>query len=265
MQERAPFSPHESRRLVSEPAPELLAAEGLTVERGGRIVLKDLAFALAPGETILVAGRNGAGKSTLLRALAGLLHPESGTIRYGRADDDVRGVETVHYLGYEDALKPSLTVRENLEFWASMLGPSSPVKRGRGTARSVVEGARAADTVSGNGEARQPPPPPAAGPPPRCAGEDIPGALEAYGVARLIDLSAGYLSAGQKRRVALARLLLAPRPIWLLDEPLIALDTAAQDLVVAHMAAHTAAGGAILVASHQPLSATRTLDLDAGA
>ena len=53
-----------------------------------------------------------------------------------------------------------------------------------------------------------------------------------------------------------------PRPIWLLDEPLIALDAAAQAIVVALMAAHTLAGGAVLVASHQPLAATRTIALD---
>jgi heme exporter protein A len=206
----------------------LLAADGLTVERGGRLVLRDLAIALAPGETVLVAGRNGAGKSTLLRTLAGLLHPAAGTIAYGRADEETSGVETIHYLGYEDALKPSLTVRENLAFWAAMLGTPGG-KRHRAEAIEVA------------------------------------AALEAYGIARLVDLPAGYLSAGQKRRVALARLLLAPRPIWLLDEPLIALDVGAQDLVVAHMAAHAAAGGAILVASHQPLKTTRTLDLDAAA
>ncbi len=223
-----PAGPRESVFLVSKPVSILLAADGLTVERGGRVVLKNLAFALAPGETLLVAGRNGAGKSTLLRTLAGLLHAERGTISYGLADEDATGPETIHYLGYEDALKPSLTVRENLDFWASMLGASGGKEH-------------------------------------RAQRLDVAAALAAYGIGRLVDLPAGYLSAGQKRRVALARLLLAPRPIWLLDEPLIALDAAAQDLVVAHMAAHAAAGGAILVASHQPLVATRTLDLDAGA
>ena len=226
----------------------LLAIDGLTVERGGRIVLRDLAFALAPGETILVAGRNGAGKSTLLRTLAGLLHPASGTIRYGLADEDVNGVETIHYLGYEDALKPSLTVRENLDFWASMLGCQSGAAQPE-PARSGDAGKAASTPVPGSPSGRP--------------GMTLVEALDAYGISRLIDLPAGYLSAGQKRRVALARLLLAPRPIWLLDEPLIALDTAAQDLVVAHMAAHTAAGGAILVASHQPLAATRAISLDA--
>jgi heme exporter protein A len=201
----------------------LLSVEALTVERGGRIVLSALSFALHPGEIILVSGRNGAGKSTLLRTLSGLLAPASGTIRWGLADDDVRGVETAHYLGYEDALKPSLTVGENLDFWARML---------------AADRQRIAEVVQPK------------------------DALAAFGIARLADLPAAYLSAGQKRRVALARLLLNPRPVWLLDEPLIALDVATQGTLTAIMARHVAQGGAILVASHQPLAlAYREIDL----
>ena len=74
--------------------------------------------------------RNGAGKSTLLRTLAGLLQPAGGRVVYGLADDEVRGVETVHYLGYEDGLKPSLTVGENLDFWAAMLAAPLPTQLG---------------------------------------------------------------------------------------------------------------------------------------
>lgn len=189
----------------------LLSVEHLSVERGGRIVLSRLSFALAAGEVVLVSGRNGAGKSTLLRTIAGLLAPAGGRIAFALASEEVRGVETVHYLGYEDALKPSLTVGENLDFWGRML-------------------ASGADVATPE------------------------AALAAFGIARLLNLPAAYLSAGQKRRVALCRLLLAPRPIWLLDEPLIALDTAAQDTLTAIMAAHVARNGAILVASHQPLA-----------
>ena len=214
----------------------LLRVDGLDVERGGRLVIAGLSLALDPGEIVLVTGRNGAGKSTLLRTLAGLLPASAGRLAYGLADADTRGVETVHYLGYEDALKPTLTVEENLAFWAAMLGTSSPAQRGSGTMRSMVEGA------------------------------DVPvaDALAAFGIARLAALPAAYLSAGQKRRVALARLLLAPRPVWLLDEPLIALDTGAQATLTSLMAAQAAAGGAILVASHQQLALPhRTLDLAA--
>lgn len=191
----------------------LLRVDGLEVERGGRLVLSGLCLALQRGETVLVAGRNGAGKSTLLRTLAGLLPAQAGRIAYGLADADTRGIETAHYLGYEDALKPTLTVEENLVFWASMLS----------------------DEEDGGGTS-------------------VDATLAAFGIGRLAALPAAYLSAGQKRRVALARLLLAPRPIWLLDEPLIALDTGAQATLTTLMADHVATGGAILVASHQPLA-----------
>ena len=215
----------------------LLRVDGLDVERGGRLVLSGLSLALQRGETVLVAGRNGAGKSTLLRTLAGLLPAQAGRIEYGLADADTRGIETAHYLGYEDALKPTLTVEENLVFWASMLANRS--------------GARAA-----------PPEPASVSHERNGEGSPVDAALAAFGIGRLAALPAAYLSAGQKRRAAQARLLLAPRPIWLLDEPLIALDTGAQATLTRLMADHAATGGAILVASHQPLALPhRILDL----
>ena len=221
----------------------MLAVENLTVERGGRVVISGLSFGLDAGEATLVAGRNGAGKSTLLRTLASLLPHQDGRIAYGLADDEVRGVETLHYLGYEDALKPSLSVGENLDFWAAMLGRRSGTAPADPEAGDAV--ARASRSWDSAGRAMSPK-----------------AALAAFGIARLIDLPAAYLSAGQKRRVALARLLLAPRPIWLLDEPLIALDTDAQATLTAILQAHLDAGGALLVASHQPLALPcRTIDL----
>ncbi len=213
---------------VRVPQP-LLTIEALTVERGGRIVLSSLDLIINAGEVTLASGRNGAGKSTLLRTLAGLLAPSAGRIVHAGASEEVRGVELVHYLGYEDALKPSLSVGENLRFWATMLvaHPESGSALGRGAALSPRD------------------------------------ALDAFGIARLHDLPAAYLSAGQKRRVALARLLLAPRPVWLLDEPLIALDTDAQAVLTTIMGDHVASGGTILVASHQPLALPhRILDLN---
>ena len=200
------------------------------MERGGRLVLSDLSLSLAAGEILLVSGRNGAGKSTLLRAIAGLLQPAGGRIAFGAATEEVRGVETVHYLGYEDALKPSLTVRENLRFWATMLSAPSTSYRPETSTTATLTPQEA---------------------------------LAAFGIARLIDLRAGYLSAGQKRRVALARLLLVHRPVWLLDEPLIALDAETQATAAAIMVRHSATGGAVLLASHQPLAlAYREIDLD---
>lgn len=78
-------------------------------------------------------------------------------------------------------------------------------------------------------------------------------ALAAVGLPHIVDFPAAYLSAGQKRRIALARLLVAPRPLWLLDEPTTALDVAAQERFAGIMRTHLARGGAIVAATHAPL------------
>ena len=78
-------------------------------------------------------------------------------------------------------------------------------------------------------------------------------ALEAFGLAALADIPAAYLSAGQKRRLGLARLLLAERPLWLLDEPTVSLDTAAQEMLASAVTAHRARGGLVVAATHMPL------------
>ncbi len=96
-------------------------------------------------------------------------------------------------------------------------------------------------------------------------GETLP-ALARLGLDHLADLPAGYLSAGQRRRLALARLLTVPRPVWLLDEPTAALDAASQKLLAAIMAEHVAGGGILMAATHMPLGiAARELSLGAAA
>ena len=89
-------------------------------------------------------------------------------------------------------------------------------------------------------------------------------ALAAFGLAHVIDIPAGYLSAGQKRRVALARLLVAPRPIWLLDEPTTALDVRAQAALATVMARHRAGGGVVLAATHSPVGLENAAELKLG-
>ncbi|MFT4098003.1 MAG: heme ABC exporter ATP-binding protein CcmA [Rhodoblastus sp.] len=89
-------------------------------------------------------------------------------------------------------------------------------------------------------------------------------ALAAFGLAHVIEIPAGYLSAGQKRRVALARLLVAPRPIWLLDEPTTALDVRAQASLAAVMARHRASGGIVLAATHSPVGLENAAELKLG-
>ena len=185
-----------------------LSVSDLGIERGGRIVFRKISFALGSGESMSLTGPNGAGKSTLLRALAGLLPITEGRIDCTPPAGHL--AETVHYIGHADALKASLTARENLQFWAAMLGSD-------GAAPSVET------------------------------------ALGRFGLAAIADLPAAYLSAGQKRRLALAKLLVASRPIWLLDEPMTALDAVSQAMMGETMLAHLAGGGLVVAATHAPL------------
>ncbi|MGA7786859.1 MAG: heme ABC exporter ATP-binding protein CcmA [Xanthobacteraceae bacterium] len=93
---------------------------------------------------------------------------------------------------------------------------------------------------------------------------DIGDSLETVGLGALAGLPAAYLSAGQRRRLSIARLIAVPRPIWLLDEPSSTLDTAAQDRLADLMHAHLAGGGLILAASHGPIGLQQTQELRLG-
>ncbi len=174
-----------------------------------------LSFALAAGQALVVTGPNGAGKSTLLRTLAGLLPALEGrTTVSGEGIEDGQPLGAcAHYLGHADAMKSALTVRENLEFWASMLGSGQSSNE----ASSVEQ------------------------------------ALAAVELPHVIDFPFGYLSAGQKRRIGLAKLLVAHRPLWLLDEPTTALDSAAQQRLASIMRDHRSGGGIVIAATHSPL------------
>jgi len=170
-------------------------------------VFRDVSFSLSPGEALLVTGPNGAGKTSLLRQIAGLLPLAGGDLRLEGGSSDEALPELCHYIGHLNAVKASLSLRENLAFWAGFL-----------------------------------------------AGEqaDLDGALSAFGLLSLGDLPAGLLSAGQKRRLALARLFAAPRPIWLLDEPQTSLDKASLQRLDSAIDDHLAQGGVAVVASHTP-------------
>jgi len=196
-----------------------ISAVDLACHRGGRDVFAGLSFALASGELLAVTGRNGAGKSSLLRTIVGLVRIASGTLTLADGDPELTIAEQAHYLGHQDAQKPSLSVAENLRFWAGFLD-SGPA--------------------------------------------DIGLALAAVGLEELADLPAAYLSAGQRRRLSIARLLAVKRPIWLLDEPTSTLDAASQDRLAGLMRAHLTEGGMILAATHSALGlpASRELRLD---
>lgn len=197
-----------------------LAAQKISVDRAGRRIVDRVDFTLSDGEAVIVAGPNGAGKSTLLRAIAGLLPIVEGALTLDGEADEI--AQALHYVGHSAGMKPSLTVRENLDFWGSFL------------ARDGAKGRAPAD------------------------------ALGAFGLAHVLDIPAAYLSAGQKRRAALARLLVAPRPIWLLDEPTTALDVRAQDALAQVMAEHRAGGGMVMAATHAPVGLEGAAELRLG-
>jgi heme exporter protein A len=184
----------------------------LACERGGRLVFKGLNFSVKSGEAIELRGPNGSGKSSLLRLLAGLNKPADGILDF--VTPAKSGIsEHSHYIGHAEALKSSLTVKENLTFWSSFLGGEADLK---------------------------------------------PLRLE-----HLADDDARLLSEGQRRRLALSRLVAVKRPLWLLDEPMVGLDQAALTDLHREMTAHLAAGGLIIAATHAALGLPhlRTLEL----
>ncbi|MEP2027911.1 MAG: heme ABC exporter ATP-binding protein CcmA [Paracoccaceae bacterium] len=172
-----------------------LTATNLSIARGGLPVLEGLSLSLQPGKALILRGPNGSGKTTLLRTLAGLQSPTAGKVTGGE--------DQIAYAGHSDGLKLTMTVRENLTFWARVF--------------------QAGDVVT---------------------------ALSTYDLDSLADRSAGTLSAGQKRRLGLARLMVTGRRIWALDEPTVSLDSAAVTLFANAVLGHLGQGGSALIATH---------------
>lgn len=190
----------------------MLSVQGLHLWRGDRHVLRGVSFTLEAGRCALLTGKNGAGKTTLLRAIAGLLDPEGGQVRW--RDTPARTIRDdfhaeLAYLGHEPALKGDLTGHENLRFAV-------------GIRRDVPDA-------------------------------EIRSALARTGAAGFSDRQVRTLSAGQRRRIALAGVLLAQATLWLLDEPTTNLDADGQQLVADLAAEQLARGGLIVAAVHHSL------------
>lgn len=173
----------------------LLTLTDVTIARGGLPLASGLSLSLGVGQAVILRGPNGSGKTTLLRTIAGLQPPSQGAIS--------AVPDSVAYGAHADGIKSTLTVAENLTFWARLHGTN-----------------------------------------------DIDPALAAFDLTTLRDRAAGSLSAGQKRRLGLARLGVTGRPIWALDEPTVSLDAASVALFAAAVSEHLSGGGAALIATH---------------
>ena len=200
-----------SPTALNKPARDLIA-EDLACRRGERLVFAGVSFRLPAGGALLLTGANGSGKTSLLRLLATLIPPAAGRLAWGAEpfDADVVAYRALlHYVGHQDGVKPGLTPRETLLFWAALHGAGS----GRGS-------------------------------PP------LDRALAAFALEPVADWPCRWLSAGQRRRLALARLAVAPASIWLLDEPASGLDRDNQLSLERAIAEHRKSGGRVVVASH---------------
>ena len=186
-----------------------LEVNNLGCLRGGRRVLKEVSFDLQSGEAMLLRGPNGAGKSTLLRVLAGLIPYDRGEIVLDGKPISHRDQiqEQIAYTGHLDAIKPAMSVEENLAFWAQLFGTQISTET-----------------------------------------------MTTFRLAEIADRPAHLCSAGQKRRLGLARLAVSNRPLWLLDEPTVSLDREMSSVFSTHVSAHCAAGGMALIATHIDLA-----------
>lgn len=172
-----------------------LSVTNLACARGGLPLLEGVGFSLEAGQALVLRGPNGCGKTTLLRTIAGL--------QPARAGDITCPPDSIAYAAHADGLKTTLSVAENLSFWAAIYG------------------------TKGVGDA-----------------------LDKMNLRPLAGRAAQNLSAGQKRRLGLARLMVTGRPIWVLDEPTVSLDTVSVALFADVMRAHLAGGGMALIATH---------------
>ena len=184
-----------------------LTVTNVACARGGLTVLSGISFTLKPGHVLVLQGPNGIGKTTLLRTIAGLQPPQSGQIE---APSD-----SIAYAAHADGIKPTLSVQENLAFWAAIFGL-----------------------------------------------KDTAAAMAAMQLTALQSRPATTLSAGQKRRLGLARLLVTGRMVWLLDEPTVSLDAASTALFAAMIGLHLGQGGSALIASHIDLGLPQSTLLD---
>jgi len=190
----------------------MLELIGLTCLRGGRRLFENVSFKANPGELVHLQGANGSGKTSLLRILTGLSSPDAGEVRWNGAN----------ILDARDA------------FVADMLylGHQPAIKDDLTVRENLVVSSRLAGL--------NPTP------------DLVKSAIEIVGLGGRATVPARVLSQGQRRRLALARLWLDNRRLWILDEPFTALDVNATVLLESRLAQHLSEGGMVVLTTHQP-------------
>lgn len=194
----------------------LISTHQLSCERGDRQLFSQLNIELDHGELLYVEGHNGSGKTSLLRMLAGLLHIDNGEIHWQGSP--------IH--------KVSEDFRHNLLYLGHLNGIKLDLS--------------ALENLSFNCQLKHEVHHP----------EVLAQALEGIGLAGFEDIPARHMSQGQKRRVALAQLLVSKARLWILDEPFVALDSAAVTLLQQVIAAHLKKDGAVILTTHQEVPLT---------
>ena len=184
-----------------------LEIKNLSLQRGDRLLVRNLNLTAKAGEALELRGANGSGKTTILRAIAGLHKPKSGTIGFQGASE-FENSDYIGILSHLDAIKPNEKIGRQLEFWAEIFCGSNA---------------------------------------------QISFIAEKLKIKHLLGLMGSSLSAGQKRRVAIARIILTQRPIWLLDEPAAPLDADGRNILGSILQQHLDGGGIIIAAVHDPL------------
>ena len=198
----------------------MYSIEQLAVERGGQMIVSGVDLTLEAGWGLQIHGANGSGKTTLLGALAGLLPLARGSV-YWRGDNVCHAPRQFRrdlaFVGHANGVSDDLTVQENIRFSALLGGADAPLANDRAATSRENE------------------------------------VLEQAGLIGLRHARLNRLSQGQRRRVALARLVLSRKPLWLLDEPADALDEAASDWLTRCIDAHLDEGGVVALTTHRPL------------
>lgn len=184
-----------------------LTVDNLSLSRGAQTLIHDLSLSLGSGDMLWLTGPNGIGKTTLLMALAGLLRPDAGSIRWEQDDQPETAPRCLAYGAHQGVERAGLLLGEELQFWQKAYQDDAALNE----------------------------------------------RLRAVGLEDRETTPVAGLSAGQKRRLSLARLMASRRAAWLMDEPLSGLDTDGQTLVKNTLGQHLSEGGLAIVASHHPV------------